>query len=79
MNNKTEVTENKVPEAIEILRDAMKDPSYRIGWEANIAMAFKDEYQRQGGNESASLIHSIANKAANNFIDSLCFKPEQES
>jgi len=62
--------DNKLKNAVEVLREALKtDEGYRIGWQANIAMAFKDEYYRSKNKEE---IHEIANKASDNFLQLLC-------
>jgi hypothetical protein len=67
---------SSVPTAMQVIRNAiLTDPGYKIGWVANIAMAFKDEYNRQlkisdpmwGIN-----LHTIANNAAENFLQTLC-------
>lgn len=56
-----------VKKAVEVLVRALKaDRQYRLGWQANIAMAFKDEY---GKNET---LHQKANAAANRFLSNLC-------
>lgn len=61
---------------IEDLRKALlSDENYRIGFHANIAMSFKDEYVRHCGDYSSKyeriVIHKIANQAASNFIEQL--------
>ena len=64
-------------DAVNKLTEEMKkDPSYRIGWKANIAMAFKDRaYQYKKENNKKSLsngdIHIIANEAADSFLNLL--------
>lgn len=65
-----------ISQAVKTITTEMKsDPGYRIGWQANIAMAFKDEWQRavdSGGLPSTpEQIHVIANKAADNFLNIL--------
>lgn len=61
-----------VPAAVQILTKAFKDdPDYRRTWVANIAMAFQDEYSRRRVGDT-NLIHSVSNKAAENFLDLLC-------
>jgi hypothetical protein len=56
------------------------DQGYRYGWQANIAMAFKDEWQRAADNGglpcTPEQIHEIANKAADNFLNLLCYRPK---
>lgn len=68
-------------DAINRLIDALEaDESYRYGWQANIAMAFKDEWQRavdSGGLPTApDQIHEIANNAAKHFLTLLCGRPK---
>lgn len=63
-------------EAMKVVCQAIReDKAYRIGWQANIAMAFKDEYnlfeQRGGMIAPPGAIHSIANKAADRFLNIL--------
>jgi hypothetical protein len=61
-------------EAIEHLsKEINNDPSYRISWQSNIAMAFYDsayQYKKKKSRKYLTMvdIHSIANDAANNFI-----------
>lgn len=61
---------NKLVEAMEVLKDALlNDDDYRLGWQANIAMAFKDEYYRNSSKyKNQQDIHVIANTAAKNFL-----------
>jgi len=67
----------KTQEAIEHLRDEFKkDPGYRYGWQANIAMAYKDNerwYMEKTGKKYLNKEdkHTIANNAANYFLDLL--------
>jgi hypothetical protein len=67
---------NSVEHAMKILVNALKtDTGYRIGWQANIAMAFKDEYWKTNPdfkNISEYEMHNIANQASNNFLNMLC-------
>ena len=65
------------------LEDMRKDKSggsLYYAWQANIAMAFYDEFMRQRNDseESAEDIHEIANNAAKNFLDML-IKPKKAS
>jgi hypothetical protein len=60
-----------------LTQELKKDPSYRIGWQANIAMAFYDsayQYRKTKNVKYLSMvdIHKIANDAANNFLNLLC-------
>ena len=60
----------EVKEAVEILVKALKeDADYRESWKANIAMAFKDTYDNA---DIMDEIHTIANAAADNFLNLLC-------
>jgi len=72
-----------VKDAVKILTDAIKkDEGFRESYKANIAMAFKDEMDRNGihslNDEKQSilvtkeLLHRIANNAADNFLDLWC-------
>jgi len=70
-----------VKQAIEKITDELKnDEAYYIGWQANIAMAFKDEFHRQAGNPgemrhiNSDELHVISNTAADNFLALLCRK-----
>lgn len=80
-----------IPQAIEVITEAMledkSEGSYYYSWQANIAMAFKDEYDRikERHRIMSSIhepfspnIHDIANDAAKHFLDSLCAKPQIE-
>ncbi len=61
-------------EAIDHLRTALQDESYRIGWQANIAMAFKDNWavnSRKNGESEVEYVHRIANGAADAFLEQL--------
>lgn len=50
------------------------DKGYRISWEANIAMAFKDQFNFSGYKHDAKVVHEVANKAAAAFLDQLIGK-----
>jgi hypothetical protein len=66
-------------EAIETLSKALKEDSdYRMSWQANIAMAFQDEFERGAEfnttpltNVERDALHTVANKAADNFLNNL--------
>lgn len=66
--------DNKIKNALEVIAEALRtDEGYRIGWQANIAMAFKDEYARNRLKyKTKQDIHNIANTAADNFLNLLC-------
>lgn len=68
-------------EAVETLINSLKtDPGYRESWKANIAMAFIDQYnwatEMNVANKykhDPAVIHEIANKAADRFLDLLVY------
>lgn len=65
-----------VVKEMKVITDAIKnDEGYRIGWQANIAMSFVDEFRRTLDENSDvisyEMLHDISNRAANNFIDLL--------
>lgn len=63
-----------IKKEVDILVNTLKgDPGYYYTWQANIAMAFKDEYNRatENGKIVGIDLHSIANNAAKNFLDLL--------
>ena len=68
--------ETKLSKAVKTLVEALKtDESYRIGWQANIAMAFKDEFTKTNPDLKSTSdyeLHIIANQASNNFLNLLC-------
>lgn len=65
---------SEVKQAVETLTGAFKaDPDFRYTYQANIAMAFKDEthrYKQRTGKKylSHADYHEIANTAADNFL-----------
>lgn len=62
---------NNITDAMKILKEALLDDDYRLGWTANIAMAYQDEAARQETRDSRRKLYSISNKAAENFINLL--------
>ena len=65
-----------IQEAIKTLTKVLReDPGYRIGWQANIAVQFQDEWQKATNNgglpADRKSIHEISNKAADNFLNLL--------
>ena len=58
-----------------IIKALNDDPAYLESWKANIAMAFKDEWQEQARGScddvGMEFIHKIANRAADRFLDIL--------
>ena len=66
----------------DIRKSLRKDKEYYYGWQANIAMAFKDatylyKKKHKKQNLSEKDIHIIANEAAMNFLN-LLMKPSKE-
>jgi hypothetical protein len=60
--------EIKISDAINrICKEIENDNSYRISWEANIAMAFKDQFHFSGYEHDPEIVHEVANKAASAF------------
>lgn len=71
----------KIREAVITLIDNLNsDDDYRYSWQANIAMAFKDEYRRHTESMhpddkiNGEDIHNIANAAAIHFLENLTRK-----
>jgi hypothetical protein len=51
------------------------DRGYWVTWVDNIAMAFKDEFNRRTGTAiDSQLLNTIADEAARNFLSTLCMK-----
>jgi hypothetical protein len=76
----------EIKNAVQIVTQAIKnDPDLYYAYQANIAMAFKDEYDKEAyrashdyleGFKPEADIHEIANNAAKNFLDLWC-KPTE--
>jgi Tfp pilus assembly protein PilF len=70
-----EMYEKDVPHAMKTVCKALKeDPGYYESWKANIAMAFKDEWESewyQQSEQDKEDIHKLANIAAANFLNLL--------
>jgi len=65
---------DELKRAVDTLRKAlMNDPDYFRSWQANIAMAFYDEYRRRPNAD----LHFVANEAAIQFLD-LLIAPRNE-
>lgn len=62
---------NEVKDAMDVLRKALKDEDYYLGWQANIAMAYQDEAARQATRDSRKTLQSVSNQAAKNFLNML--------
>jgi len=72
---------NEVAKAVDTITDAIKeDDSLFYAYQANIAMAFKDEYARNPKRyKNRQDIHEIANTAAINFLHLWGRKDENKS
>lgn len=57
-----------------VCEEIKNDMDYRIGWEANIAMAFKDAFDFSGHKHDNEVVNEVANKAAAAFLDQLIGK-----
>lgn len=57
-----------------ICEEIKTDKDYRHSWEANIAMAFKDQFLFSGHKHDPKIVHEVANKAAAAFLDQLIGK-----
>ena len=78
--------ESDIPNAVTALIKALSqdktEGSYYYSWQANIAMAFKDEWDReqfQQSQQDGEAVHRLANQAAKNFLNLLCHKSEDEA
>lgn len=72
---------SELQKAVEILCDELSkdksEGSYYYSWQANIAMAFKDEIARmkiQRNYLTSEDVHQASNQAAKNFLDLLISK-----
>ncbi len=71
--------ETEISKAVKLVCKELKaDPDYRMSWQANIAMAFKDEFERGAEfnttpltNVERDALHTAASKAADNFLNTL--------
>ncbi len=63
----------RVSKAVRVLAKALKeDPDFYHSYQSNIAMAFKDEYERNTKKyKNREDIHKIANQGAMNFLNLL--------
>lgn len=77
---------SNISEAIKTITNALKEDksegSYYYSWQANIAMAFKDEFENRMGEQDTCVgkqtLHIISNEGAKNFLDLLCRDVENE-
>ncbi len=52
-----------------LCEELRNDKDFRIAWEANIAMAFKDQFHFSGHKHDPQVVHEVANKGAAAFLD----------
>lgn len=52
-----------------LVKELKADADYYYTWQANIAMAFKDEFDRSYLSKG---VHEMATKAAKDFLELLC-------
>lgn len=73
---KCKLEQAEISKAVETLCNALrKDSAFYIAYQANIAMAFKDEWDRRSGEVGrADNILEIANEAAKSFLNLLITK-----
>lgn len=64
----------KIKEAVNVLTKELEaNESYRISWQANIAVYFQDVYsENKKKYKNKEDIHQIANEAADRFLNVLC-------
>lgn len=69
------MTKITTQQAVDKLCEEIKnDKDYRLAWEANIAMAFKDAFHFSGHKHDRQIVHEVANKASAAFLDQLIGK-----
>ena len=72
--------ETELSKAVKILAKHLNDDiDYRKSWQANIAMAVIDQYNRLDPMVQKLNIHAIANTGARHFLDLLCKDALQSS
>jgi len=57
-----------------VCQEIETDKDFRLMFEANIAMAFKDQFNFSGHKHNCRVVHEVANKAAAAFLDLLIGK-----
>jgi hypothetical protein len=67
---------HRIKKEVDVLIKALEnDPAYYYTWQANIAMAVKDEWLRMVDNvempSTYEHIHDLSNRAAKNFLNLL--------
>ena len=68
-------------DVVKLLTKAIKDdPDLRMGYQANIAMAFVDECKGTIGfkNIPYDTLHQAANNAADRFLNNWCYDPDDK-
>jgi len=67
-----EIIMTELQKAMKVLRRHLKkDSDYFRSWKANIAVSMQDEGYRQKSRDSFKTRHSISNKAAESFLNTL--------
>lgn len=57
---------------VDALRKELKeDADLYYTWQSNIAMAFKDRFEKENIHFDFKIIHEVANDAAKNFLNQL--------
>ena len=72
--------EVSVARAVKVLTGSiLEDEDLRMGYKANIAMAFVDECKDSGGFEEIAYVtlHNAANNAAESFLNNWCYNSEE--
>lgn len=85
MNKILKGMNTQLSEAVRTLIDHLNnDPDYRIGWKSNIAMAMYDEIRGEQSEwgvtplpSEIDRLHAVCNRAAERFLDNLCFNPKE--
>tara|TARA_R110000796_G_scaffold126793_9_gene241825 strand:+ start:3949 stop:4200 length:252 start_codon:yes stop_codon:yes gene_type:complete len=81
--NAVNITNMKIEDAVKTITKAIKeDVDFRETYKSNIAMYFKDEVEKSGVHSpnpenhsilmTREMLHKIANKSADNFLDNWC-------
>lgn len=55
-----------------LIKELKEDEQYRYSWQANIAMAFKDQAYYDKRTWDKDELHDTANSAAIHFLELLC-------
>ena len=67
------MTEDQIANALTVLTTNLReDPNYKLTWQCNIAMAFKDQASWDKRTWKWEELDETANRAATFFLDLLC-------